>query len=48
MPYGPLIHIEKEKCVAHITKRIESGLREKHSEGIIFQKYFHKLPLSSF
>ena len=25
MPYGPLVHIAKEECVSHITKRIGSS-----------------------
>ena len=43
MPSGPLVHIAKEEWVAHITKRIGSGLREivKCSKGIIFY-YWHK------
>lgn len=28
MPYGPLIYIEKEECVSHITKRMGTNLRE--------------------
>ena len=38
MSYGPLVHIAKEECVAHITKRMGSGLREivKRSKCIIF------------
>ena len=28
MPYGPLVHIEREECVSHITKRMGTGLRE--------------------
>ena len=38
MPYGPLVHIAKEECVAHITKQMGSGLREivKRFKGIIF------------
>ena len=38
MPYGPLVHLAKEKCVAHITKQMGSGLREivKRFKGIIF------------
>ena len=38
MPYGPLIHLAKEKWVAHITKQMGSGLREivKRSKGSIF------------
>ena len=37
MPYGPLVHIAKEECVANITKRMGLGLREivKRSKGII-------------
>ena len=27
MPYGPLIYIVKEKCEAHVTKRMRTGLR---------------------
>ena len=38
MPYGPLVHLAKEKWVAHITKQMGSGLREivKRSKGSIF------------
>ena len=38
MSYGPLVDIAKEECVAHITKRIGSGLREivMRSKCIIF------------
>ena len=38
MPYGLLVHIAEEECVAHITKRMGSGLREivKRSKCIIF------------
>ena len=38
MPYGPLVHLAKEKWVAHITKQMGSGLREivKRFKGIIF------------
>ena len=28
MPYGPLVHIVKEECVSHMTKRMGTGLRE--------------------
>ena len=28
IPYGLLVHIAAEECVAHITKRMGSGLRE--------------------
>ena len=28
MPYGPLVHIVKEECVSHITKRMGTALRE--------------------
>ena len=47
MPYGPLVHIAKKKCVAHITKQMGSGLREivnalKVSYFIIDIKGFHK------
>ena len=28
MPYGPLVHLEKEECVSHIAKRMGTGLRE--------------------
>ena len=28
MSYGPLVHIVKEECVSHITKRMRIGLRE--------------------
>lgn len=27
--YGPLVYTEKEECIAHITKRMGTGLREK-------------------
>ena len=38
MPYGPLVHIVKEECVAHTTKRMGSALHQivKRSKGIIF------------
>ena len=38
MPYGPLVHVAKEEWVAHVTKRMGSGLREivKRSKGSIF------------
>ena len=47
MPYGPLVHIAKKKCVARITKQMGSGLREivnalKVSYFIIDIKGFHK------
>ena len=37
MPYGLLVHIAEEECVAHITKRMGSGLRGivKRCKGII-------------
>ena len=43
MPYGPLVHIAKEECVAHITKRMGSELHEivKCSKCIIFY-YWHE------
>ena len=28
MSYVPLVHIVKEECVSHITKRMGTGLRE--------------------
>ena len=47
MPYGPLVDIVKEECVAHITKQIWSGFREivnalKLSYFMIDIKGFHK------
>ena len=38
IPLGSLVHIAKEECVAHITERMWSELREivKRSKGIIF------------
>ena len=44
MPYGPLVHIRKEECVAYITKRMGPGLHEivKRSKGIIYYYYWHK------
>ena len=27
MPYGPLVYINKEECLVHITKRMGTGLR---------------------
>ena len=44
MPYGPLVHIRKEECVAYITKRMGPGLHEivKRSKGTIYYYYWHK------
>ena len=28
MSYVPLVHIVKEECVSHVTKRMGTGLRE--------------------
>ena len=44
IPYGPLVHIRKEECVAYITKRMGPGLHEivKRSKGTIYYYYWHK------
>jgi len=39
-PYGPAVEIEKEECIAHVTKRMGSNLRT------IVQKYKGKPKLS--